>query len=63
MAVNICTAVKQGDAEMLRKLLEAGAHPQTYCTKEGFVEERKSRSSGSKSLLYLAVENENLQVL
>jgi hypothetical protein len=63
MAVNICTAVKQGDGEMLRKLLEAGADPQTYCTKEGFVEERKSRSSGSKSLLYLAVENENLQVL
>jgi hypothetical protein len=64
MAVNICTAVKQGDAEMLRKLLEAGADPKTYCTKEGFVdEERKPRSYGSKSLLYLAVENENLPVL
>lgn len=63
MAVNICTAVKQGDAEILRKLLEAGADPQTYCSKEEFVEGRVPCSSGSKSLLYLAVENENLQVL
>lgn len=63
MAVNICTAVKQGDAEMLRKLLEAGAHPRTYCSKEEFVEGRAPCSSGSKSLLYLAIENENLQVL
>ena len=61
MAVNICTAVKQGDAEMLRKLLEAGADPETYCSKEGFLQGRGS--SGSKSLFYLAVENENLQVL
>ena len=63
MAVNICTAVKQGDAEILRKLLEAGADPQNYCSKEGFVEGRGTCSSGSKSLFYLAVENEDLQVL
>ena len=48
---------------MLRKLLEAGADPLTYCTKEGLVEERMPHSSGSRSLLHLAVENENLQVL
>ena len=63
MAENICTAVKQGDAEMSRNLLEAGADPETYCTKEGFIEGRSPHSSGSKSLLYLAVENEDLQVL